>query len=113
MWGLTQFEKILFLDADTLVVQNIDHLLMEPELTSSVTPKLCDCKVDYDKFPHRVTLGSGFFVCEPSKTTLEEFLVLASNTSPDPDDLEQYGGTWHWGDQEMLRVKFNQLSDSK
>lgn len=25
-WGLTQFEKIVFLDCDLLIVQNIDHL---------------------------------------------------------------------------------------
>lgn len=36
---------------------------------------------------------------------------LASGPSPDPDDLAQFNGTWHWGDQEMLRVVFTQLKD--
>merc|ERR1711879_863192 len=40
----------------------------------------------------------------------EQMLDLASKPSPDPSDLEQFGGTWHWGDQEMLKVVFTQLS---
>ncbi|KNE60237.1 hypothetical protein AMAG_05650 [Allomyces macrogynus ATCC 38327] len=34
-WTLTQFEKLVFLDADTLVVQNLDDLMDRPELSAA------------------------------------------------------------------------------
>jgi len=36
---------------------------------------------------------------------------LLQRPSPDPDDSAQYKGSWHWGDQEMIRVVFSQLED--
>jgi len=112
VWSLTQFEKVLFLDADTLIVQNIDHLFMRPELTAPITPRGCNCRTDYVNGPEFFSVSSGFFICEPSLQTFQEIIELASGPSPDPDDLEQFGGTWHWGDQEMIHVKFDQLSDN-
>jgi len=112
VWTLDQFEKVLFLDADTLIVQNIDHLLNEPELTAPYTPTNCQCNADFSRSPQYFTLSSGFFVCNPSMERYRQMIELASNPSPDPEDAAQFGGTWHWGDQEMLKVVFTQLSDS-
>lgn len=111
VWGLIQFDKVLFLDADTLIVQNVDHLLNHPELTAPYTPTNCQCNAEYHKDPVYFTISSGFFVCEPSMERMNQIITLANNPSPDPADQEQFGGTWHWGDQEMLRVVFKQLAD--
>lgn len=61
--------------------------------------------------PQYFTISSGFFVCKPSAARMKQIVELASGPSPDPDDLEQFGGVWHWGDQEMIKVLFTQLSD--
>lgn len=107
---MIQFTKVLFLDADTLIVQNIDHLLLEDELTAPYTPTNCQCNRDFRQTPEYFTISSGFFVCVPSMKTFEYMIELASGPSPDPEDLAQFAGTWHWGDQEMIRVVFHQLS---
>ena len=111
MWTLTEYEKILFLDADTLILQNLDHLLKEPELSAPYTPANCACNHDFQTDPQFFTISSGFFVLEPSMERFEQMVTLASHPSPDPDDLAQFGGVWHWGDQEMIKVVFTQLSD--
>lgn len=111
VWKLTQFEKVLFMDADTLVVQNIDHLFNEPELSAPPTPKNCQADQDFALYPNYYTISSGFFICVPSVERWNQMLDLASKPSPDPEDLEQFNGTWHWGDQQMLRVVFQQLEN--
>lgn len=111
VWSLYQFDKVVFLDADTLIVQNIDHLFNHPELTAPYTPANCQCNVEFHTNPVYFTISSGFFVCEPSERRFNQILKLASGPSPDPADVEQFGGNWHWGDQEMLRVVFTQLAE--
>lgn len=64
---MTEFSKALFMDADTMVVNNIDHLLLEPELSAPWTPFGCRCEPEF--LPHYsdyFTLSSGFFVFQPN-----------------------------------------------
>lgn len=109
VWNLVEFEKVLFLDADTLIVQNIDHLLNLEELSAPFTPKNCACNHDFVNNPEYFAISSGFFVCAPSSKRYKEILELASKPSPDPEDLAQFEGKWHWGDQEMIKVLFTQI----
>ena len=85
---------------------------MKPELSAPITPKGCSCQTDFEVYPNLFSISSGFFICKPSLQTFQEIVELASGPSPDPDDVEQFGGTWHWGDQEIIKVKFAQLEDS-
>lgn len=112
VWTLTQFEKVLFLDADTIIVQNVDHLFNYDELTAPYTPTNCQCHTNFHTNPVYFTISSGFFICKPSEEMFKKMVDLASGPSPDPDDLAQFGGNWHWGDQEMVKVVFTQLSNS-
>jgi len=57
VWRLTQFNKVVFLDADTLVLQNIDDLFDRPELSAAPDIGWPDC------------FNSGLFVCVPSEIT--------------------------------------------
>lgn len=95
------------------MVQNIDHLFNEDELTAPYTPKSCNCLPEFDRSPSQFTISSGFFILKPDISTFEQMVYLASNPSPDLEDIRQFGGNWHWGDQEMLRVVFTQLSEGK
>lgn len=66
-WELVQYSKVVFLDADTLVVQNIDVLFDSDEFSACPDIGWPDC------------FNSGVFVCQPSLDThkrLMDFAVL-------------------------------------
>lgn len=80
IFGLTQFEKLIFLDSDMLILKNIDHLFEKPHMTAVIdSPMLYD--EDIDKHRH---LNSGLMVIEPA-AELEEKLKQLSIEHPLPD----------------------------
>lgn len=64
-WNLTQYRKCVFLDADTLVIQNCDELFERDELSAVPDIGWPDC------------FNSGVFVFEPSRATYEAILDYA------------------------------------
>ncbi len=64
-WRLTQYHKCVFLDADTLVLQNVDELFDREELSAAPDIGWPDC------------FNSGVFVFEPSMETYGQLLALA------------------------------------
>lgn len=64
-WNLTQYTKCVFLDADTLVLQNCDELFDRRELSAVPDIGWPDC------------FNSGVFVFEPSRATYEALLQYA------------------------------------
>ncbi|TGZ66961.1 hypothetical protein CRM22_005041 [Opisthorchis felineus] len=67
-WRLVQYTKAVFMDADTLVLQNIDDLFERPELSAAPDPGWPDC------------FNSGVFVFVPSMETYEKLLKFAIET---------------------------------
>uniref|UniRef100_A0A2K5NLX5 glycogenin glucosyltransferase n=4 Tax=Cercopithecidae TaxID=9527 RepID=A0A2K5NLX5_CERAT len=65
-WSLTQYSKCVFMDADTLVLANIDDLFEREELSAAPDPGWPDC------------FNSGVFVYQPSVETYNQLLRLAS-----------------------------------
>ncbi|XP_066539169.1 glycogenin-1b isoform X2 [Hoplias malabaricus] len=61
-WTLTHYSKCVFMDADTLVVSNIDELFGREELSAAPDPGWPDC------------FNSGVFVFRPSKETYSKLL---------------------------------------
>ncbi|KAL1123667.1 hypothetical protein AAG570_002743 [Ranatra chinensis] len=82
-WRLTQFNKCIFLDADTLVLQNCDELFDREELSAAPDAGWPDC------------FNSGVFVFRPSNETFNELLKFA---------LEH--GSFDGGDQGLLNMFF-------
>uniref|UniRef100_A0AC35UDC9 GYG1 n=1 Tax=Rhabditophanes sp. KR3021 TaxID=114890 RepID=A0AC35UDC9_9BILA len=77
-WRLTQYEKAVFLDADTLVLQNADELFEKPEFSAASDIGWPDC------------FNSGVFVFKPSQQTYQSLLKFAlSNGSFDGGDQGQ------------------------
>ena len=66
-WKLTQYFKCVFLDADALVLQNVDELFDREELSAAPDIGWPDC------------FNSGVFVFEPALETFKNLLDLASN----------------------------------
>uniref|UniRef100_A0A2I3GYI9 glycogenin glucosyltransferase n=1 Tax=Nomascus leucogenys TaxID=61853 RepID=A0A2I3GYI9_NOMLE len=83
-WSLTQYSKCVFMDADTLVLANIDDLFEREELSAAPDPGWPDC------------FNSGVFVYQPSLETYNQLLCLAS---------EQ--GSFDGGDQGILNTFFS------
>ena len=92
LWEFEEFHRVVFLDADTIVVRNIEKLFSYPEF--SAAPNLYETLHDM----HR--LNSGVFVAEPSKKTLDGMLerLMVSNRfwkRTDQTFLEAYFPDWH------------------
>jgi len=66
LWQLTEYERCIFIDADALVLKNIDRYFAYPEF--SAAPNVYESLADF----HR--LNSGVFVATPSLQTFEAML---------------------------------------
>ncbi|XP_039979083.1 glycogenin-2, partial [Xiphias gladius] len=83
-WTLTQYSKCVFLDADTLVLCNVDELFERDELSAAPDPGWPDC------------FNSGVFVLRPSLHTHTRLL----------DHALQHG-SFDGGDQGLLNSFFS------
>jgi alpha-N-acetylglucosamine transferase len=88
LWKLDDYGKIVFLDADSVVVKPIDTLFGFPEFSGA--PNLYETLVDF----HR--LNSGVFVAEPSRATYERLI----------ERLDRPGVFWRRTDQTFLEAFF-------
>ncbi|XP_055838422.1 glycogenin-1-like isoform X6 [Episyrphus balteatus] len=84
-WKLVQYQKCVFLDSDTLVIQNSDELMEREEL--SAAPEVCwpDC------------FNSGVFVYRPNEATFNSIIEFAAKN-----------GSFDGGDQGILNSYFSQ-----
>lgn len=85
-WRLTQFEKCVFLDADTLVLRNCDELFEREELSAAPDVGWPDC------------FNSGVYVYRPSLETFASLMEYAvqhgSFDGGDQGLLNSYFGDW-------------------
>lgn len=88
-WELTEFDKMVWLDADTVVLHNVDELFTRPEISAAP-----DFLVP-DQF------NSGVMVLEPSHATFARMMdALAATQSYDGGDqgfLNDFFGDWYAG----------------
>ena len=92
LWQLADFERVVFLDADTLVLRNIDRLFGYPEF--SAAPNVYQSLEDFQR------LNSGVFVAKPSLQTFDA--MMAHLDKPDvfwrrdgPDIPAGFFQDWH------------------
>ncbi|KAG5344919.1 GLYG protein, partial [Acromyrmex heyeri] len=83
-WRLTQYEKCVFVDADTLVVRNCDELFEREELSAAPDVGWPDC------------FNSGVFVFRPSQQTFASITAFAAAK-----------GSFDGGDQGLLNMYFS------
>lgn len=87
LWQL-DYERVVFIDADAIVLQNIDRLFDYPEF--SAAPNVYESLGDF----HR--LNSGVFTARPSQVTFQAMLQR----------LDQPGRFWRRTDQTFLQEFF-------
>ncbi|KAI9489085.1 nucleotide-diphospho-sugar transferase [Zychaea mexicana] len=85
LWNLTEYRKIVYLDADTLVVQPIDELFLQPQFSAAMDAG--------------GVVNTGVFVAEPSSETFRDIMTIYDK-SP----------SYNHGDQGFLNWYFNQSS---
>ncbi|MCJ8139717.1 glycosyltransferase [Falsirhodobacter halotolerans] len=100
LWQL-EYDRVVFLDADTLVLRNIDKLFDYPEFCAA--PNVYEGWGDF----HR--MNSGVFTARPSATTFADMLARldvpdAFWRRTDQTFLEHYFSDWHG-----LPVVYNML----
>ncbi|XP_077268278.1 glycogenin 1 isoform X2 [Temnothorax americanus] len=83
-WRLTQYEKCVFVDADTLVLRNCDELFEREELSAAPDVGWPDC------------FNSGVFVFKPSQQTFASITAFAAAK-----------GSFDGGDQGLLNMYFS------
>ncbi|WP_331372138.1 glycosyltransferase [Sinorhizobium chiapasense] len=88
LWQLVEYERCVFIDADAIVLRNIDKLFRYPEF--SAAPNVYESLGDF----HR--LNSGVFVAEPSAETFDRMLAV----------LDAPGAFWPRTDQTFLQSFF-------
>jgi len=83
-WTLTHFSKCVFMDADTLVVENVDDLFDREELSAAPDVGWPDM------------FNTGVFVFKPNMETYNSLLLIAKTE-----------GSFDGGDQGLLNTYFN------
>jgi alpha-N-acetylglucosamine transferase len=92
LWQLAEYEKVVFIDADALVLKNCDKLFGYPEFCAA--PNVYESLGDF----HR--LNSGVFTAKPSEKTFQDMLSCLDQPDAfwrrtDQTFLEHYFPDWH------------------
>ncbi len=92
LWEMEEYDRIVFVDADAIVLRAIDRLFSYPEF--SAAPNVYESLADF----HR--LNSGVFVAKPSRATFEDMLARldapdAFWSRTDQTFLQHYFPDWH------------------
>lgn len=92
LWTLTQYEKVLFLDSDTLILRNMDHLFENSEFTAAAV--WLGINPNSPKTP-----SGGFFIAEPRMAVFD--LIERYLAGRDPCAM-----LWRNADMTMLKIMF-------
>ncbi len=92
LWELEQFNNVVFLDSDTIVLQNIDILFSYPE--GAAAPNVYQTLSDFQR------MNSGVFTAKPNKNTFDRMcaaLDLPDAYWPRTDQtfLQSFWPQWH------------------
>ena len=88
LWQLTEYDSVVFIDADALVLRNCDRLFDYPEFCAA--PNVYESLADF----HR--MNSGVFTARPSEDTFRAMLAA----------LDVPGAFWRRTDQTFLQHYF-------
>jgi len=77
-WKRTEYEKLMFMDSDLLVLQNVDHLFtaVDDMLLATVDADASSCKYNAERLE---LINSGLLVLRPSTTTYVQLITTLHN----------------------------------
>ncbi|MCG3770219.1 MAG: hypothetical protein JW384_01362 [Nitrosomonadaceae bacterium] len=117
VFGLTQYEKVVYLDADMLILENIDTLFERPHMSAT------DAGSMLPSTSHWTHMNSGLFVATPSALLFDDMLSRAGKIEPlasggtadrprcgsDQDFINAYYPAWRQQADLHLDHKYNML----
>lgn len=107
MFELTQFDKIIYLDSDMIVLENIDELFSKPHMAAVVAGKKHPGHESWSK------LNSGIMVIEPKQGSVNELMsvlpvvIKKKDYFGDQDILQEYYSEWEKDPKLELDEKYN------
>lgn len=107
MFGLTQFDKIVFLDCDMIILKNIDDLFMRENMSAVVAGKCIAGNENFTK------LNSGLMVIKPNNETLNNLIKLIPEVVEkksfcgDQDVIQEYFVDWEENSHLELPQEYN------
>lgn len=101
IFAMTEFKKILFLDADIMIYDNIDWIMNEPDFTAAFTTECCNGGA-------RGKLGGGIWVFEPSEARWNYTNALINMPCPDSEL-----GTWVHADMDVVNYMFCDIREGE
>ena len=109
IFDLTEFSKIVFLDADIMILKNLDHLFEKPNLTAAVDG-------EYFHIYDEVFFNAGCMVVEPNHETFLNIIDFLTNLNyedtkhtmlADQTILNQYFSDWPQKEELHLNKYYN------
>lgn len=107
IFELTQFDKIIYIDSDMLVLKNLDHLFEKPNLSAVVAGNFYPGNGDW------VKLNSGLMVIKPEAGILSKFVSIMKQMKDRPELLgdqniiQEYAPNWEFQKELHLGHEYN------
>jgi hypothetical protein len=101
IFRFTEFKKIMFIDADVMIMRNIDYIMLEPDFTAAFTTECCNGGA-------RGKLGGGLWVFEPSESRWNYTMEMILSPCPDSD-----WGTWIHADMDVVNYMFCDIREGE
>uniref|UniRef100_A0A1J3GLJ0 Hexosyltransferase n=1 Tax=Noccaea caerulescens TaxID=107243 RepID=A0A1J3GLJ0_NOCCA len=96
VWQVTDYDKLVFIDADFIIAKNIDYLFFYPQLSAAGNNK--------------VLFNSGVMVLEPSACLFEDLMLksfkIESYNGGDQGFLNEYFVWWHRLSKRVNTMKY-------
>ena len=108
LFELTEFEKLVYLDSDMYVRQNIDELFEKKHLSATI-----DRRYGPSVSKEWTKLTSGLMVIEPKQNVLPNFyeiinkIIDKKDSIGDQDIIQEYDKTWDIKEELHLDVGYN------
>ena len=99
VFGLTQFKKIVWFDSDTLIFNNIDHLVLKPDFTAAFTNDCGNRNAD-------AKMSGGLWVFTPSQAYVEKISNLINGPVPGTQN-----DGWNFGDMQVVLYLFGKITE--
>lgn len=96
LWDQTQFDKIVYLDNDIMILKNIDHLFNYPHMTSALDGEY------FNIWPNSPHFNAGVLVIEPNKEEYKKLVDYVANFS-----IDDWTKSQCIADQELLNMYYS------
>lgn len=97
VFGLTQYKRVIWIDSDTFVLNNMDHLILERDFTSAFTNDCCNRNAD-------AKMSGGLWVFTPSQRLMDTVTDMISKPVPGSNNEG-----WMFGDMQVVQYLFGRI----